>query len=148
MGGQESTPRTLVIENEDVNVEKVPVTSAVSRAVSAGTDEEGWTSEDSNRQSASTRRALARHAKYEERIRSLELKNATLFHTKLDQLTDAIKRVEGKYMQTTEPAVCADKQAAVIKCYSENAQQTLKCAAQVHAFSNCTLHYRQVVEGK
>jgi len=146
MGGQESAPRTLVLENEECNVVKVPVTSAVSRAVAAS-EKEGAAA-DSSRQSIISEQWLAKQARYEERIKSLELKNATLFEMKQLQLMNAVKRVEDKYLKVTEPVVCADQQSAVIQCYSAHPHETLKCAALVHAFNNCTLQYRQVVNAQ
>ena len=143
MGSGESTPRKVVVENPDANVEKVPVTSAVSKAVSEVPGE----SSSREKSGSNVDFDKTRHAQYEDKIKALELKNENLLQEKLSDFSKTLKRVEDKYLQSTCPLVCADVQAEVNKCYSEHSTETLKCAASVNKFYECTRKYQSLIKG-
>ena len=54
--------------------------------------------------------------------------------------------VAGRCRKTTEPAVCAEVQSAVIRCYADNARESMRCAEKVRAFNDCTRQYHQVCD--
>jgi len=154
MGGRESTPRSLIVDNPSPNeVQPVNITSAVSQAAALPQDNfRGGGTKYSN-EYGRQRRSIGLDEqismirdKYEDQIRSLELKNAALFQTKLLQFSDAILRVEKKYLQATAPVVCASEQACVLKCYSESEGETLRCTQQVKAFNDCTRSYHTMLK--
>jgi len=146
MGGSESAPRTLTVhkDGECDDVVTVPVTSAVSRAVSEPIDNKSGSAVDECNENffAPNDEKLRQ---YQERIKSLEKQNAELFGYKLHEFAKSVSRVEEKYLKTTEPVVCADVQSAVIRCYADNARESLRCAEKVRAFNDCTRRYHQMV---
>jgi len=153
MGGSESTPRAVVIDNPNPsNVETVHITSAVSQAASTPQyDIHGGSSYANEKTFPKSSTGLEDsisyvQSRYDDQIRSLQLKNEALFQMKLLQFTESIQSVEKKYLQTTAPVVCADEQSCVLKCYADNERETLRCVQQVRAFNECTRRYHTMIK--
>jgi len=154
MGAKESTPRTLVLDNPNpTEVETVHITSAVSQAASTSQQDARGDYTYSNERPFGARPTTGLdeyisyvQSRYEDQIRSMELKNEALFRTRLLQFTDAIQRVEKKYLQSTAPVVCANEQNAVLKCYADHKGETLKCVQDVRAFNECTRKYHTMLK--
>lgn len=68
------------------------------------------------------------------RVGNLLLKQETQEVEKVKQLSEELLR---KHSFPVKPVPCDAERAAAVSCYKENPEDTLKCAAQVQAYSAC-----------
>lgn len=54
-----------------------------------------------------------------------------------EQVTTALKEVENLFMKATCSPVCQNHQEAVMNCYNDHPQQSLRCAREVEQFTQC-----------
>ncbi|XP_046581588.1 MICOS complex subunit MIC19-like [Haliotis rubra] len=80
---------------------------------------------------------------YQQKLRQLEERNATLQKITNEQFAKAVQEVEQKFLKQTGSPVCQDLQSRVYNCYVDNPKYTLRCSADVRAFSLCVEKARQ-----
>lgn len=54
-----------------------------------------------------------------------------------EQVTTSLKEVENLFMKATCSPVCQNHQEAVMNCYNDHPQQSLRCAREVEQFTQC-----------
>eukprot|EP00058_Branchiostoma_floridae_P014179 XP_002599667.1 hypothetical protein BRAFLDRAFT_119372 [Branchiostoma floridae] len=79
---------------------------------------------------------------WQDKLHSVEEKNAQLNQLTVEQFNKAAEEVEAKFIKQHYKPVCQDLQEAVMTCYIENPKQTLNCAQQTKAFTNCVENAR------
>ncbi|XP_078595912.1 MICOS complex subunit mic25-a-like isoform X1 [Branchiostoma floridae x Branchiostoma japonicum] len=94
-------------------------------------------------QKAVLHEALQERDRYwQDKLHSVEEKNAQLNQLTVEQFNKAAEEVEAKFIKQHYKPVCQDLQEAVMTCYIENPKQTLNCAQQTKAFTNCVENAR------
>ncbi|XP_019628441.1 PREDICTED: MICOS complex subunit Mic19-like isoform X2 [Branchiostoma belcheri] len=79
---------------------------------------------------------------WQDKLQSVEEKNAQLNQLTVEQFHKAAEEVEAKFIKQHYKPVCQDLQEAVMTCYIENPKQTLNCAQQTKAFTSCVENAR------
>ena len=81
-------------------------------------------------------RSLVRAIERSRRVGSLLLKREDEELAAVGALADELLAQE--YQAPARPPPCQEQAAECLHCYTEHAGDTLKCAAAVHAYSDCT----------
>ncbi|XP_048239146.1 MICOS complex subunit MIC19-like [Haliotis rufescens] len=160
MGGTGSTRRLVVEEIDGDGV--VKISESVVRRLKGESEPEGASSSQSKsaprpervflpppppqygQARIDSKKAVQEvEAFYQQKLRQLEERNATLQKITNEQFAKAVQEVEQKFLKQTGSPVCQDLQSRVYNCYVDNPKYTLRCSADVRAFSLCVETARQ-----
>ncbi|XP_048347295.1 MICOS complex subunit MIC25 isoform X2 [Sphaerodactylus townsendi] len=78
-----------------------------------------------------------RDAFYKEQLARIEQKNADIYKLTLEQYHEAVTNAEDQVRRRNTQPVCANLQADIMKCYSENKHQVLNCSELVKEYRRC-----------
>ena len=75
---------------------------------------------------------------YQEKLHNLEEKSRSMHKSTNFKFAETVEDVEKQFIrQVSRNPVCVDLQNAVMKCYRNNPNETLKCSPQVKEFLEC-----------
>lgn len=74
---------------------------------------------------------------YKEQLEMLEKKNVDNYKQTAEQYNQAATKAEALIRPRQTAALCADLQARVLRCYTENPQQTLHCSGLAKQYMSC-----------
>ncbi|KAI8511419.1 Chchd3p [Branchiostoma belcheri] len=161
MGGSQSTRKVTLEQGDMEGVVKVSAsvvkrmrgepedepssTGAPPSESEAGRSRDGIPRETllPHEQKAVLHEAMQERDRYwQDKLQTVEEKNAQLNQLTVEQFHKAAEEVEAKFIKQHYKPVCQDLQEAVMTCYIENPKQTLNCAQQTKAFTSCVENAR------
>ncbi|XP_061074146.1 MICOS complex subunit Mic19-like [Conger conger] len=80
---------------------------------------------------------------YREQVANLELKGKRFHSAITESYQQASREVSAKFRQYQTNPVCADLQREIVKCYGENAGQTLSCSRIASLYLQCVSDAQQ-----
>ncbi|ESO01261.1 hypothetical protein HELRODRAFT_174808 [Helobdella robusta] len=80
---------------------------------------------------------------YDQKIATLQNKNARLYGATVSNFARGVERLEEKYLKALRPPVCGEQQLKIVECYKESKNKTLNCGHSVDEFNACLQQYRQ-----
>ncbi|PIK47470.1 putative MICOS complex subunit Mic19 [Apostichopus japonicus] len=155
MGGGGSTTRNITME-EDPDTGMVKVSEDVLRRM-LGQEEQPTGFSESDELSPHRikhiedkwqSRLNATERKWQERLKTVEDRNANTFEINAEEFKKAAEEVEAKFIKQSHVPICQNLQDEVVKCFTENPTQTLKCSQQVKDFTRCVDQARMSIVTK
>ncbi|XP_061474364.1 MICOS complex subunit MIC25 isoform X2 [Rhineura floridana] len=74
---------------------------------------------------------------YKEQLDHIEKKNSEIYKLTLDQYNQTVTNAEDQIRRRNTQPICANLQAAIHTCYSENKHQVLNCSELVKEYQRC-----------
>lgn len=138
MGSNESKPRNIVIDEHGVSEYDF-------------NNEKSFSSKRSNTINGNTKMIYSQDdinliaSKYEQKLQNYKNMKSKNCPHRIEDLAEAVKDVEMKYMQLQESSLCNELRSELTACFLVNGHEILRCSESIQRFQHCLLQYQNIV---